>query len=84
MLWLVRGGVLLSSLLSSLPAWRALDPLPVLAKGGRREDEEDDSLESLVEEPVVPQGSSNTATVTEPQLSDAQAGAQATGEKGSS
>ncbi|MDJ0784481.1 MAG: cadherin-like domain-containing protein, partial [Desulfosarcinaceae bacterium] len=43
--WLVRGGLLLSSLLSSLPAWQILDPLPVLA--GRREDRDEDSDDSL-------------------------------------
>jgi len=53
-LWLVRGGVLMSSVLSSLPAWRVIDPLPVLARQGRlpaHGDEDDDSLESLVETP---------------------------------
>lgn len=51
-MWLVRGGVLLSSLMSSLPAWRVLDPLPIL--GRSRDDEEesdgegpDDPLERL-------------------------------------
>jgi hypothetical protein len=50
-IWLLRGGVLLSSVLSSLPAWRFVDPLPIL---GRLDDEDDtdesadDSLESLV------------------------------------
>jgi hypothetical protein len=47
--WLLRGGALLSTFLSSLPAWRFIDPLPVL---GRMEDgdddDEDDSLEALV------------------------------------
>ena len=49
--WLIRGGALLSSLLSSLPAWRMLDPFPVLArhKGGETLDEDDESLESLVD-----------------------------------
>ncbi len=49
-IWLIRGGVLLSSVLSSLPAWRMIDPLPVLAFTRlRSEDEaEDESLESLV------------------------------------
>ncbi|MDP1929797.1 MAG: DUF4347 domain-containing protein [Thiobacillus sp.] len=50
-LWLVRGGVLLSSLLTSLPAWRLIDPLPILGYLGKREvdvDEEDDSLESML------------------------------------
>ncbi|MCC6532520.1 MAG: hypothetical protein IT531_08230, partial [Burkholderiales bacterium] len=50
-LWLIRGGVLASSLLSSLPAWRMVDPLPVLAhRGARAKDGEDDeSLETIVE-----------------------------------
>ncbi len=51
-LWLVRGGVLLSSVLSSLPAWRLVDPLPVLAYVKNRpgdDPEEGESLESLVE-----------------------------------
>jgi hypothetical protein len=43
-LWLVRGGVLLGSYLSAMPAWRLLDPLPVLAKVGEEEDDEDDAL----------------------------------------
>ena len=29
-IWLLRGGVLATSLLSSLPAWRFVDPLPVV------------------------------------------------------
>jgi len=49
-IWLLRGGVLLTSLLSSLPAWRIIDPLPVLSRmGGADEDEDDDSLEELVD-----------------------------------
>ncbi|MGH8626866.1 MAG: hypothetical protein ACREYC_16945 [Gammaproteobacteria bacterium] len=50
-IWLVRGGVLLSSLLSSLPAWRWLDPLPVLAHlRDPRDDEEgnEDSLQAVL------------------------------------
>ncbi len=51
--WLLRGGVLVSSLLSSLPAWRFVDPLPIL---GRLDDDQedgdssDDSLETIVAE----------------------------------
>jgi hypothetical protein len=48
--WLARGGMLLASLLSSMPAWRAIDPLPVLA--AFRDDDEDnaddESLDALV------------------------------------
>ncbi len=32
--WLIRGGVLVSSMLSALPAWQMLDPLPVIASSG--------------------------------------------------
>jgi hypothetical protein len=47
--WLVRGGALLSTLLSSMPAWRVLDPFPVLARQRESdEDDDDDSLESMV------------------------------------
>jgi hypothetical protein len=50
-LWLVRGGVLLGSYLSALPAWRLLDPLPVLARAGEdEEDEEDDAFQPSHEE----------------------------------
>jgi hypothetical protein len=48
-IWLLRGGVLLSSLMASLPAWRAFDPLPILSSGvGPVKDSEDDSLENLL------------------------------------
>jgi sugar lactone lactonase YvrE len=47
-LWLLRGGLLLSSLLSSLPAWSVIDPMPVLSRSGHDEDDEgDDPLEKL-------------------------------------
>ncbi|MGI4846593.1 MAG: Ig-like domain-containing protein, partial [Janthinobacterium lividum] len=50
-LWLLRGGVLAASMLTALPAWRFVDPLPVL--GGLKNDDDaadDDSLEKLVAE----------------------------------
>lgn len=50
--WMLRGGVLVSALLSSIPAWRLVDPLPVLGHmdddGDEDGDDADDSLESLV------------------------------------
>jgi hypothetical protein len=47
--WLLRGGALLSTFLSSLPAWRFVDPLPVLGNMEDGDDDDgDDSLESLV------------------------------------
>jgi hypothetical protein len=49
-LLLTRGGWLLASLLSSMPAWRLIDPVPILARLGRADEtEDDDSLESLVD-----------------------------------
>jgi hypothetical protein len=47
--WLLRGGILVSSLLSSLPAWTLTDPLPILARPKREKDEdEDESLEGML------------------------------------
>jgi hypothetical protein len=49
--WLVRGGVLLSTALSSLPAWQFIDPLPVLARTrDEEEDAHDDSLQNIIKE----------------------------------
>ena len=42
-LWLLRGGALIASLLSSLPVWRLIDPLPIVSQLG--EDEENDEDE---------------------------------------
>lgn len=49
-IWLLRGGVLLSSLLASVPAWVSLDPLPILSSaGGRSSDaDDDDSLQEML------------------------------------
>ena len=50
--WLIRGGALLASLVSSTPAWRAFDPLPVLAymnKGSEEESEDQDSLDTIIQ-----------------------------------
>ena len=51
-IWIARGGLLLASLLSSLPAWRLVDPLPVLARFEdiNDSDNEGDSLASIVEQ----------------------------------
>ena len=50
--WLTRGGLLLASMLSSLPAWRSVDPLPILASLRQREnhDDEADSLATLLDD----------------------------------
>jgi hypothetical protein len=59
LLWLIRGGALVASALSALPAWRILDPLPVLARVSDDEDEEeaddeidDDTIVSFADEPA--------------------------------
>ncbi len=54
LLWALRAGSLLSSMVSSLPAWNMVDPLPILdepgAGGGENDDDkEDEGIESLVE-----------------------------------
>jgi hypothetical protein len=62
-IWLVRGGVLMTSLMSVVPAWAGMDPLPVLAEmrrtggggagtdgaddGGSDDGGEDDPIEKL-------------------------------------
>ncbi len=50
--WLTRGGLLLASMLSSMPAWRSVDPLPILASLKQREPEDgdDDSLATLLDD----------------------------------
>jgi hypothetical protein len=40
-LWTMRAGYMLASLLSSLPAWSFVDPLPILDQFGKTEDDED-------------------------------------------
>ncbi|UCG11941.1 MAG: hypothetical protein JSU72_15700, partial [Deltaproteobacteria bacterium] len=55
--WLIRGGMLLSSVLSSLPAWQIADPLPILTQ--KKEDSESEDEESL--ETIIKQGSPNEA-----------------------
>jgi Domain of unknown function (DUF4347)/Cadherin-like/Right handed beta helix region len=48
-IWLVRGGALLSSLLASLPAWQLMDPLPVLGSmGGGGANDDDESLDEMI------------------------------------
>lgn len=48
-LWLIRGGVLMGSYLSALPAWRVLDPLPVLSRVDEDTEDDDDALEAAAD-----------------------------------
>jgi len=67
--WLLRSGVLLSSLLSSMPAWRILDPLPVLAgKLDDFEEEDEESLETIIER--SPQTAADDAQKDAPDSAD--------------
>ncbi len=45
--WLTRGGLLLASLLSTMPAWRLIDPIPILARLRDDEGENPEDSESL-------------------------------------
>jgi hypothetical protein len=48
--WILRGGVLLSSMLAALPAWQLVDPMPLLARSRLDDNEDDqpgDDVESL-------------------------------------
>ena len=54
-LWLARGGVLAASLMSSVPAWASVDPLPVLAKmrkGGAQGDTDGEDPEAEDFDPI--------------------------------
>jgi len=46
-MWLIRGGVLMGSYLSALPAWRVLDPLPVLSRIDDDVEDDDDALDGV-------------------------------------
>jgi len=48
-LWLLRGGTLLASVMASLPAWRSIDPLPVLESLTGDSEDDTETLESMVE-----------------------------------
>ena len=48
-LWLIRGGVLMGSYLSALPAWRVLDPLPVLSRVDDEAQEDDEALDAVAD-----------------------------------
>lgn len=64
--WLLRGGVLISSVLTSLPAWRMIDPLPVLHNTDTGDDSADDeSLHDMVDSKDGPASKNHTTTHSE-------------------
>jgi len=48
-MWMLRGGYVLASVLSTMPVWQNIDPLPVLAALDAVDDEDDDSLETMID-----------------------------------
>jgi hypothetical protein len=48
--WMLKGGSLMASVLSSLPAWQLTDPLAILVGTKGDEDDDDESLETIIEE----------------------------------
>ena len=48
--WMLKGGSLMASVLSSLPAWQLADPLAILVGKKEDEDEDDESLETIIKD----------------------------------
>ena len=46
--WLLRGGSLAASFITSMPLWKGMDPLPVLNRRKKDEEEEDDDTNDVV------------------------------------
>ena len=71
-IWLLRSGVLLTALLSSVPAWQFVNPLVVLESPAKRtgkkgkEDLEGDSLESMFDQQSPDSEYSETTTGSTP------------------
>ncbi|MCA9125481.1 MAG: DUF2341 domain-containing protein [Planctomycetales bacterium] len=51
-IWMVRGGVVASTLIAQLPAWKYLDAMVVIANVQVADQDDDDSLESIVDQGV--------------------------------
>ena len=57
-IWLLRSGMLITSMLTSMPAWRIADPLVILSSVRDDEDDPDgESLETIVKEGSFPSSS---------------------------
>jgi hypothetical protein len=48
--WMLKGGSLMASVLSSLPAWQLADPLAILVGKIGNEDEDEDTLENIIKD----------------------------------
>ena len=49
LVWLIKGGQVLAAVMANLPAWRLIDPLPILSSIADNDDD-DDSLQTIIEE----------------------------------
>jgi hypothetical protein len=52
-IWILRGGSLLTTFMSAMPAWQTFDPLPVLQSFHKTVEEDDDSLLSIATKKTV-------------------------------
>ena len=63
-IWMLRGGMLLTSLLAQMPAWRLVDPLVVLSRTSDLDDGEQETLETIVDSledrPIEPAAQAET------------------------
>jgi hypothetical protein len=62
--WTIRGGYLLISILAQMPAWRLIDPLPVLeypapSRRNRKGTEDDETFESIIDQAEKPNQQKN-------------------------
>ena len=48
LIYLLRGGAMMASMLTSLPAWRFVDPLPILQSMNNVDDTDNESLQTIV------------------------------------
>jgi hypothetical protein len=53
-IWVVRGGMLLSGLLAQMPAWQMLDPLLVIDDPGRDRDDDGETIGAIVDRQQAP------------------------------
>lgn len=74
-MWMLRGGYVLASVLSTMPVWQNIDPLPVLAALDAADDDDDDSLETMID-----RASSEADELEEPDADEAASDAERKGE----
>jgi uncharacterized repeat protein (TIGR01451 family) len=65
--WLLRGGSFLMAMVSSLPAWTRIDPLPILESAGAlTNDEDDESLSQMLQKSKTSKALKKQQTHTSP------------------